>query len=84
MHTFRLLNMAEEIALYKEVIVHREDREFLLKIRSGVFEFDELMEMVDEKMGKIKDLFEKSDLPEQPDSWHAEKLLIRIRECFYN
>jgi hypothetical protein len=84
MHTFRLLNMAEEIALYQEVIVHRKDRDFLLKIRSGEFEFDILMEMVKEKMERIKDLYEKSDLQEQPDVKKAENLLIRIREEFYN
>jgi hypothetical protein len=54
MHTFRLLNMAEEIALYKQVIVFREDRDFLLKIRSGIFEFDTLMSMVEEKMERIR------------------------------
>jgi len=83
MHTFRLLNMAEEIALFKEVIVRREDREFLLKIRSGVFEFDELMQMVDEKMERINRLYEKSDLPDLPDIAKAENLLVQIREDFY-
>jgi hypothetical protein len=83
MHTFRLLNMAEEIALYKEVIVHRNDRAFLLNIRSGKFEFDELMQMVEEKMEVIKELYEKSDLPEQPDVKKAENLLVHIREEFY-
>ena len=43
MHTFRLLSMAEEIALYQQVIVKREDRDFLLKIRNGEFEFDDLI-----------------------------------------
>jgi uncharacterized protein len=83
MHTFRLLNMAEEIALYREVMVHREDRDFLLEIRSGKFEFDELMQMVDEKMKKIQMLFEKSNLPEQPDIVKAEEFLIEMRENFY-
>jgi predicted nucleotidyltransferase len=83
MHTFRLLNMAEEIALYREVIVHREDREFLLSIRSGAFEFDTLMQMVDEKMERIKGLYEKSDLPDQPDIKKAEHLLVEIRDAFY-
>jgi predicted nucleotidyltransferase len=83
MHTFRLLNMAEEIALYQEVIVHRVDRDFLLKIRRGEFEFDILMEMVNEKMEKIKDLYKKSDLQEQPDIKKAQALLIQIREEYY-
>jgi len=83
MHTFRLLNMAEEIALYREVIVHRNDREFLLKIRNGEFEFYTLMQMVDEKMEMIKSLYASSDLPDEPDIERAEQLLIQIREEFY-
>lgn len=83
MHTFRLLSMAEEIALYKEVRVHRDDREFLLKIRSGKFEYDQLMSMVEEKLEEIKSIYEKSTLPEAPDEAHAEALLIEIREEFY-
>lgn len=83
MHTFRLLNMAEEIALYKQVKVYRDDREFLLEIRSGKFEFDALMQMVEEKMERIKKLYEESDLPNQPDVKKAEHILIQIREDFY-
>ncbi|GAC1306567.1 MAG: hypothetical protein NVSMB24_17080 [Mucilaginibacter sp.] len=84
MHTFRLLNMAEEIGLYKKIIVSRGDREFLLKIRSGDFEFDTLMQMVDEKMDRIRDIYAKSDLPDQPDAKKAEDILIEIRDRFYN
>lgn len=83
MHTFRLLNMAEEIALYREVTVHRTDRDFLLKIRSGAFEFDELIGMVNEKMDRIKDLYKKSGLPDQPDVKKAESVLVQIRQEFY-
>jgi hypothetical protein len=83
MHTFRLLNMAEEIALQQKVIVYRDDRDFLLSIRSGDFEFDQLMEMVDEKMEKVKALFAKSDLPAKPDQKKAEAVLIDIRKKFY-
>lgn len=83
MHTFRLLNMAEEIALYKEVRVHRDDREFLLGIRSGNYEFDDLMKMVDDKMQHIQELFEASELPERPDTQKAEQILLEIREQFY-
>lgn len=83
MHTFRLLNMAEEIALCKQVRVYREDRDFLLEIRSGKFEFDELMQMVEEKMERIKRLYEKSDLPDRPDVMKAENILIQIRAEYY-
>jgi hypothetical protein len=83
MHTFRLLNMAEEIALYHEVRVHREDRSFLLNIRQGIFEFDTLMQMVNDKSEQVKKAFDKSDLPEMPDIKKAENLLVQIREEFY-
>lgn len=83
MHTFRLLNMAEEVALYHRVIVHREDRDFLLRIRSGEFEYEELMGMVEEKMLRIEEVYRKSDLPEAPEPKFGEELLVRIREEFY-
>ena len=83
MHTFRLLNMAEEIARDKKENVYRHDRDFLLEIRSGKFEFDVLMEKIEERMTDIKTLYEASDLPEHSDAEKAENILVRIREQFY-
>ena len=83
MHTFRLLNMAEEIALYRRVIVHREDREFLLRIRQGEFAYEDLMDMVGEKMIRIEEAYNRSDLPEAPEAGKGEELLVRMREEFY-
>jgi len=83
MHTFRLLNMAEEIALHHEVMVKRNDRPFLLQIRNGEFEFDELMHMVEEKMERIKVTYEKSALPDSPDVQLAENILVQVRDRFY-
>jgi hypothetical protein len=83
MHTFRLLNMAEEIALHQKVIVKRDDRDFLLKIRNGEFEFIDLMRMVEEKMEQIKLAYDKSTLSDRPDIQMAEDILIQIRTDFY-
>ena len=83
MHTFRLLNMAEDIALYRRVIVHRVDREFLLRIRRGEFDYKELMNRVKEKMSKIEEAYRRSDLPDVSDTRLGEVLLVRIREEFY-
>ena len=83
MHTFRLLNMAEEIAGEGEVNVRRHDRDFLLKIRSGIFSYEELVELANEKVYKIDALYDKSGLPEQPDLEKAEELLMEIRETLY-
>jgi hypothetical protein len=83
MHTFRLLSMAEEIALYQQVIVKRGDRDFLLKIRNGEFEFGDLMQLVEDKMELIKAAYAKSTLPDRPDAQIAEKLLVQLRESYY-
>jgi len=52
MHTFRLLQMAIEIANEKKINVRRPDRDFLLDIKSGKYEYDELLEMAKEKNEK--------------------------------
>jgi hypothetical protein len=82
MHTFRLLNMAEEIALYQQVIVQREERDFLLKIRNGEFEFDDLMTMVEGKMEQIKVAYEKSTLPDSPDIHILKACWFRYGKIF--
>ncbi|SDF18104.1 DNA polymerase beta superfamily protein [Chitinophaga filiformis] len=83
MHTFRLLSMAEEIAVERKVIVQRKDRDFLLRIKSGEFEYDDLLKMVDEKLERMDELYERSGLPETPDINKAEAILVSIREQFY-
>jgi hypothetical protein len=84
MHVFRLLNMAEEIAREHKIRVRRPEREFLLKIRSGAFEYEDLVNQATEQAEKIYELFEKSDLPDAPDEAKAEALLIDIRKKYYS
>lgn len=84
MHTFRLLCMAEEIALEKKVIVQRHDRDFLLSIKRGEFEYDDLLKMVEEKLAGIDEVYKHADLPDTPDMTKAEQVLIEIREEFYH
>lgn len=83
MHTFRLLNMAEEIAREGVVNVRRHDRDFLLKIRSGAFSYEELVEVANEKIVQIEHLYETSSLPEEPDLARAEEILVEMREQIY-
>ena len=84
MHTFRLLNMAEEIAKEGKVNVRRHDREFLLKIRSGAFSYEELVELANKKVFEIDELYAKSSLPDEPDVKKAEEVLVEMREMLYN
>lgn len=83
MHTFRLLAMAEEIATTGTLNVRRPDREALLAIRSGQFEYDELLARADEKVAQIDEYFDRSDLPEEPDREKINDLLVEIRQTLY-
>jgi hypothetical protein len=84
MHTFRLLDMAIEIANQKRVNVNRPNREFLLSIKNGEFEYDELLELANQKQHEMELAFESSDLPEVPDIELINNLLVRFRDEFYN
>lgn len=83
MHTFRLLNMAEEIAREGIIKVHRHDREALLNIRSGAYEYEDLLQMAEAKLASIEEAYQASDLPDRPDRLAIEKLLVELRENFY-
>ncbi|MEO1654444.1 MAG: nucleotidyltransferase domain-containing protein [Bacteroidota bacterium] len=83
MHTFRLLAMAEEIATENIIKVRRPDRDFLLSIRNGVYAYEHLLEMAENKMAALEDLYEKSALALEPDIALLESTLVNIRSDFY-
>lgn len=83
MHTFRLLNMAEEIAREGIIWVRRHDREELLKIRSGAYQYEELLTRAESKLADIKAAYQESDLPDRPNRLAIEALLVRMRKELY-
>jgi uncharacterized protein len=83
MHTFRLLNMAYEIATEGAIHVYRKDREELLKIRSGAFEYEYLIQLSNEKLQHIEEAFANCSLPDEPNKKAINTLLIEMREELY-
>ena len=83
MHTFRLLDMAAEIAEMGTINVWRDNREELLSIRRGEWEYEDLVTQAEAKIARIETLFAKCDLPEQPDKEQVNQLLVEIRTAFY-
>jgi len=83
MHTFRLLDMAGEIATEQRVNVRRANRDFLMGIRRGEYAYEELIAMAEEKIESIKEAFARSDLPDEPDREELERALVTIRERWY-
>lgn len=83
MHTFRLLRMAREIGENGEVNVFRKDREFLLNIKSGNFEYDDLLEQANALLKTTEKAFSTSSLPDAPNEEQLKSVLVEIRRSFY-
>lgn len=84
MHVFRLLEQAETIARRGTIDIQTRQRDFLLQVREGHFDYDDLLKMADDKIEALKNLYAVSDLPDTPDQRAGESLLVRIREQFYH
>lgn len=84
MHTMRLLRMAEEIGKEGKINVRRNDREYLLKVKSGEFEYDDLVRSAEEKIEAIKQVYKNCQLPDRPDVGQIKSLLVEIRNELYN
>jgi hypothetical protein len=83
MHTFRLLEMAIEIAKEHRINVKRKDRTFLLDIKAGKFEFDDLLRLAEKKQLELEKAFEKSTLPDTPNLHKIKALTVDLREKLY-
>lgn len=83
MHTFRLLDTAEEIAVHRRLTVRTPHREWLLRVKAGEFQYDDLLARAEERIARIQELYAKSDLPDAPDRGALNKVLVRIRKAWY-
>lgn len=84
MHTLRLLRMAKEIASEGRINVKRADREFLLNVKKGMYEYDGLVAQAEALKSELDELYRNADLPEAPDTERVNQLLIRTREVYYD
>ena len=83
MHVFRLLEMAIEIGKEKKVNVKRPNRDFLLDIKAGKFEYEDLLKMAELKKTEMESVFSQSSLSEKPDLELINELTYRLRDKFY-
>lgn len=81
MHCFRLLNMGIDAANEGTLIVKRPDseRQWLLDVREGKFEYDYLIGAAEEKLKAMEDAIDKSDLPDTIDDEFVDQLLVDLR-----
>ncbi|SDX44928.1 DNA polymerase beta superfamily protein [Hymenobacter psychrophilus] len=83
LHVFRLLGMALDVAATGQLPVRRPNREFLLRVRRGEFEYEQLIAEADALVAQVDAAFASSTLPEIPDHKAAEQLLVRVRRQWY-
>ena len=83
LHVFRLLQMALEIAETGQLHVRRPNRDFLLQIRRGEFEYEELVAEAEQLVARVEAAFVASTLPDAPSQEGMERLLIEVRQAFY-
>jgi hypothetical protein len=85
MHTFRLLNMALEIADTQEIRVRRSDNEIekLLKIRRGEYDFDILIEEAEAMINDLDRAFGESSLPDIIEKDLLSDIELDIRKKRY-
>lgn len=83
MHVFRLLEMACEIGREQKINVKRLNREFLLSIKYGKYEYEELLQMSDKLQAEMEVAFENSSLPDTPNRDYINEMTYILRERFY-
>lgn len=84
LHCVRLIDMGIEIGQGKGVIVERDNAEYLLKIRRGELNLNELLELANERLNFMNEVYDNCSLPETPDYTLINDLLIDIRKKVYN
>ena len=83
MHTLRLLEIAEMIAKEGRVQLRSPNVDFLMKVRRGEFEYDDLLKIAEEKMRVISEAYAQCDLPQDVDFYAVNEVLAEMREKIY-
>lgn len=80
-HLVRLIRMCREVLTTGKVIVKRPDREELLYIRNGGWEYDKLIEFAEREDVALQEIYNNSDvLPKTPDHKYIDNLCIELVE----
>jgi transcriptional antiterminator len=76
MHCFRLLEDAKHIAEEGRPLVEFKDdgRDFLMNVRAGHYSYDDLMETLNDKLERLKDIFDKSSIRKTCDMKKVNEL----------
>lgn len=84
-HMFRLINMCTEILNGDGVNIDRTniDRDFLMKIRRGEFEYDEIMNLLEIQNENMMKAYQNTKLPDDINQNEINQMLIDVRKKIY-
>lgn len=78
LHAVRLVNVARDIGNGKGMIVRRPENEYLLEIRKGKHNLEEILEKVTKDIEGLSQIFDNSTLPDNVSKENINKLVLHI------
>lgn len=79
LHCMRLIDEAQEIATQKTINVRRPNADYLISIRKGEVDLEEILQKAESGVKQIDEAFEKSNLPKEADPKKVDELLREVR-----
>lgn len=83
MHTIRLLQSAVNIFKNNKIEIRIKNRDELLDIKAGNWNYDDLLLLADKLIEELNSLANRSSLPDLPDKEKAKRTLLEIRTQLY-
>jgi hypothetical protein len=84
MHTIRLLQSAVNIFKNNKIEIRIKNRDELLDIKAGNWDYDDLLLLADQLIEELNLLADRSSLPDLPDKEKAKRTLLEIRISYTN
>lgn len=79
LHCMRLIGEAQEIARDKTINIRRPDADYLISIRKGQVDLEEILQQAEEGVKIMDQAFDESDLPLDVDPKAVDQLLREVR-----
>lgn len=83
LHCYRLIETGIEIATQKTINVRRPNAEFLIGIRKGKYNLEELLTQAETKIKELEKSYDDCSLPDKADRGFFLSLMIKIRKEYH-
>lgn len=77
-HAFRAAYQIKELLTEGNITFPRPEAKFLVQVKTGVLDFKELSPLLDDLVDEVKELRDKSTLPDKPDVKFWEEFIMEV------